>query len=129
MLFRSVVDNTVAAEFWDSLRDQTHTFFQQRPLWRVALPPTTPALQGYGPSLIEWQGGLRWLANIESPTELRQQVQSLGGHACLYRYDTKSPDLPVFHPLHPGLKTINWRLKQAFDPMGIFNPKRLFPDF
>lgn len=124
-----VVNNDVALAFWDSLRDQTHAFFQQRPLWRVALPPTTPALVGHGPSLIEWQGGLRWLANVASPSELRQQVQELGGHACLYRYDDKPPDVPVFHPLHPGVKMINWRLKQAFDPMGIFNPKHLFPDF
>src|SRR5690606_31857869 len=32
-----------AAAYWDSLRDQTHPWFQKRPLWRVAVPPTTPA--------------------------------------------------------------------------------------
>ncbi|MBP6020787.1 MAG: glycolate oxidase subunit GlcE [Burkholderiaceae bacterium] len=114
--------------FWTSLRDQTHSFFQQRPLWRVAVPPTTPALN-MGNSLIEWNGGLRWLAQQSDPLALREQVAALGGHATLYRYQHKLDDLPVFHPLHPGLQTIHWRLKQEFDPMGIFNPRRLFRDF
>src|SRR5690606_1716244 len=47
---------TEADAFWTSLRDQTHPFFQARPLWRVAVPPQTPPLQA-GPTLIEWNGG------------------------------------------------------------------------
>ncbi|SHG90763.1 glycolate oxidase subunit GlcE [Pollutimonas bauzanensis] len=117
-----------ARAFWDSLRDQTHPVFQARPLWRVALPPQTPAF-GAGCALIEWNGGLRWLAGVESGPELRSAVSGLGGHAALYRYDSKPADLPVFHPLPPAVKNISLRLKQELDPVGIFNPKRLFPDF
>jgi len=123
----SLVD-THARAFWDSLRDQTHPFFQARPLWRVAVPPQTPALQ-QGSTLIEWNGGLRWLSGVTSAAGLRDDVGRQGGHATLYRYDDKAPDVPVFHPLAPGLKNINRRLKQELDPVGIFNPKRLFPDF
>ncbi len=114
--------------YWTSLRDQTHKFFQQRPLWRVAVPPTTPPLN-LGNSLIEWNGGLRWLAQQADPLALREQIAALGGHATLYRHQSTLDDLPVFHPLPPGLQTIHWRLKQEFDPMGIFNPRRLFRDF
>ena len=117
-----------AQEFWNSLRDQTHAFFLARPLWRVAVPPATAAL-GAGPTLIEWNGGLRWLSSVTSPADLRTRVASLGGHASLYRYDSKPDDVPVFHPLEPGLRNINCRVKQELDPVGIFNPKRLFPDF
>lgn len=117
-----------AQAYWNSLRDQTHPFFQARPLWRVAVPPQTPALNA-GPTLIEWNGGLRWLSQVESGAELRADVLRRGGHACLYRYDAKPADLPVFQPLPHAIKNISQRLKQEIDPVGIFNPKRLFPDF
>ncbi|MGB3287956.1 MAG: glycolate oxidase subunit GlcE [Burkholderiaceae bacterium] len=117
-----------AASFWNSLRDQTHPFFQARPLWRVAVPPQTPALDA-GPTLIEWNGGQRWVSAVDSATDFRATVARCGGHATLFRFDSKLPGVPVFHPLEPGLKNINRRLKQELDPVGIFNPKRLFPDF
>ncbi|WP_353147247.1 glycolate oxidase subunit GlcE [Pollutimonas bauzanensis] len=117
-----------AQAFWDSLRDQTHPFFEARPLWRVAVPPQTPVL-GAGPTLIEWNGGLRWLSAVESGPELRASVIQRGGHATLYRHDSKLAGLPVFQPLPPAIKNISLRLKQEIDPAGIFNPKRLFPDF
>lgn len=122
------ITETLAQDFWNSLRDQTHAFFGARPLWRVAVPPKTSAL-GAGPTLIEWNGGLRWLSAVTSPADLRESIARQGGHASLYRYDSKPADLPVFHPLEPGLRNINCRLKQELDPVGIFNPKRLFPDF
>lgn len=117
-----------AGAFWDSLRDHTHPFFQSRPLWRVAVPPHTPPLHR-GKTLIEWNGGLRWLTEVDSPEDLRSEVSTLGGHATLFRYDALPPDTSVFHPLTQALKNINQRLKQELDPAGIFNPKRLFSDF
>lgn len=117
-----------AQAFWDSLRDQTHPFFQARPLWRAAVPPQTPMLDA-GPTLIEWNGGQRWLSGVESGPELRAKVKQLGGHATFYRHDARLAGLPVFQPLPPAIKNISQRLKQEIDPAGIFNPKRLFPDF
>ncbi|NYT46109.1 glycolate oxidase subunit GlcE [Alcaligenaceae bacterium] len=117
-----------AKVFWTTMRDQTHPFFQARPLWRVALPPDSPPLEA-GPTLIEWNGGLRWLSTEVSPADLRRDVTQRGGHATLYRYDNRPADIPVFHPLPSALRNINQRLKQELDPVGIFNPKRLFPDF
>lgn len=124
----TALEPSQANAFWDSIRDHTHPFFQARPLWRVAVPPHTPPLQG-GDTLIEWNGGLRWLANVDSGEDLRSQVSKLGGHATLFRYDALPPDTSVFHPLSQALKNINQRLKQELDPAGIFNPKRLFSDF
>lgn len=123
------LDDVSASTLWDSVRDQTHSFFQARPLWRVAVSPHTPALD-LGTTLIEWNGGLRWLAGVQqSGHELRSIVAGLGGHATLYRYDSKPADLSVFQPLAPAIKNISLRLKQEIDPVGIFNPKRLFSDF
>src|SRR5690606_5355518 len=95
-----------ATQFWDSLRDQTHPFFQARPLWRVAVPPQTPML-GAGPTLIEWNGGQRWVSAVDSAADFRAAVARRGGHATLFRFDSKPSGVPVFHPLEPGLKNIN----------------------
>lgn len=119
------MDAEKAAAWWDSLRDQTHSFFQARPLWRLALPPTTPTL-GLGNMLIEWNGGLRWLGDEEiEPDFVRKAAQLHGGHATLYRYED-TPAVPVFHPVAAAVGAISQRLKQEFDPTGMFNPGRLF---
>jgi len=35
----------------------------------------------------------------------------------------------VFQPLQPALARIHHNLKNTFDPAGIFNPGRMYPDF
>jgi glycolate oxidase FAD binding subunit len=34
----------------------------------------------------------------------------------------------VFTPLSPALMEVHRRLKQSFDPYGVFNPGRLYPE-
>lgn len=121
------MDPDHAAIWWDSLRDQTHAFFQARPLWRLALPPTTPPL-GLGNMLIEWNGGQRWLGGEVEPDFVRKAALRHGGHATLYRHDGAAT-VPVFHPVVNGVRAISERLKQEFDPTGMFNPGRLFREF
>jgi glycolate oxidase FAD binding subunit len=123
-----VVSADSAASLWSSLRDHTHPFFQAPTLWRVALPPQLGPLDS-DPVLVEWNGGQRWFTNVTDPVAFRSRVAQLGGHATLFRTDTHTNQVPVFQPLSSGLRTINWRLKQELDPVGLFNPKRLFPDF
>jgi glycolate oxidase FAD binding subunit len=116
-----------ADAFWLGLRDQTHAFFRQRPLWRVVLPAGAPAL-GLAPVLHEWGGGLRWLAGSHDAAALRDRVRALGGSACLYRREGAPADVPAFHPLADGVLQIHRRLKREFDPAGIFNAHRLYPE-
>ncbi len=115
-----------AAAWWDSLRDQTHAVFAQRPLWRLAVPPTTPPLD-LGPTLIEWNGGQRWVSGAHAAETLRTAVAAVGGHATLYRHDGPPAGVPVFHPLPAALERINRRLMEQLDPAGLFNPGRRLP--
>jgi glycolate oxidase FAD binding subunit len=115
-----------AAGFWASLRDQTHAAFGARPLWRVVLPPKAGRLAATGtPLLHEWGGTLRWLAGPQDAASLRRQVAALGGAACLYRRGDDDATTPTFQPLSPAVARIHQRLKQQFDPAGVFNPGRL----
>lgn len=123
-----VLDESAAEVLWLSVRDQTHAFFQQRPLWRIVLPVDAPAL-GLKPVLHEWGGCLRWLPGDRDAEALRSRVQLLGGSATLYRHQALPAGFSVFHPLANGMMQLHKRLKHEFDPAGIFNPRRLYPEF
>lgn len=118
-----------AAAFWQSLREQTHAFFAGAgSLWRLSLPPHASAMILKGRQLIEWGGAQRWLkldgdADAAGSARIRQAVAAAGGHATLFRGGDKA--VGVFHPLAPAVGAIHQRLRQAFDPAGIFNPHRM----
>ena len=122
------VDDQSAQQHWAALREQHHPFFTDHAvIWRVALPNTTAAIDLGGAQLIEWGGAQRWVGGSSlSANQLREQVLAAGGHATLFRGGDKSAG--VFQPLAPSLLRIQRRLKSAFDPAGIFNPGRLYPE-
>jgi glycolate oxidase FAD binding subunit len=124
---------TASPVLWASLGRQCHDFFfgaiqEGKPLWRLAVAPRTPPL-GLGPTLIEWNGAQRWLHGDHDPAELRAVAARAGGHATLFRADdaTKAA-VGAFAPLPPALLALHRQLKAAFDPRGILNPGRLYPD-
>jgi glycolate oxidase FAD binding subunit len=118
------------AAFWSSLREQTHPFFAgDAPLWRIAVPSTSPELTLAGKQLVEWGGALRW-ARGDIAREARGAAEKAGGHATLFRADkAHKAAAGVFHPLSAPLAQIHRRLKSAFDPRGVFNPGRMYSDF
>ncbi len=115
---------------WDDLREQRHRFFAEVPqqgLWRVSVPTFAAALQLPGEQLIEWGGAQRWLKTSADAATIRAAAATAGGHATLYKGGDKS--VGVFHPLAPAVARIHRNLKNAFDPAGIFNPRRMYNDF
>jgi len=116
-----------AAAFWTAVREQTLPFFAgAQTLWRLSVKSTTPPLNLPGPQLIEWGGALRWLAGDGDARLVREAAAYAGGHATLFRARDKAAG--AFQPVTPALATLHRRLKAAFDPAGIFNPGRMYPD-
>lgn len=120
-----------ATGFWLALREQSADFFAgDVPLWRLSLPSVTPPLDLPGAQLVEWGGSQRWLRGEHDPGHLRETAAKAGGHAVLFRGG--SGDLRaggVFAPLPAPLMEVHRRLKQSFDPYGVFNPGRMYPEF
>ena len=113
--------------FWRELREQTHAFFSgPEPLWRLSLPSTAPAVELDGKQLLEWGGALRWLRTSAAAAEVRDTARRLNGHATLFRAPDKAAG--CFAPLDPVLARVHQALKAAFDPDGIFNPGRMYPE-
>ncbi len=114
--------------FWTGIREQTDPFFRiDAPLWRISVPSATPPLKLPGEPLIEWGGALRWLCSRADARTVREAAKRARGHATLFRGGDKS--VGVFQPLAPALMKIHKELKREFDPQGIFNCGRMYPDF
>jgi len=111
--------------FWAALRDQQLAFFTEgeAPLWRLALPPLTPALELDASAYHEWNGQQRWLRTDASADTVRAAAATPGGHAALFRGGDREGE--VFHPPEAGVLRLHRRLKEAFDPAGVLNPGRL----
>jgi len=126
-------DEAASARQWAQCREQQLPWFTERAgrdLWRLSLPQTAPVLDLSEPPLVEWQGGQRWVAAAPGDAaRLREQAQAAGGHATLFRSASGVTSVPRLQPLPPPLDRIHRELKRQFDPAGIFNRGRLFPDF
>ena len=125
-----------ADAYWDSLRDQTHAFFDEAQagrdgltLWRLSLPAIAPAmttaqLSGAASPLVEWGGAQRWVWSESEGARVHALAADLGGHAV--RFNNRHKGDATFNAVSPALMAIHQRLKQTFDPRGIFNPDRLY---
>jgi glycolate oxidase FAD binding subunit len=114
------------AGFWQAVREQTHSFFASgAPLWRLHLPPAAVELGLQGEPMIEWNGLQRWYA-LDS-TAVREAAAAAGGYATLFRH-AGTGDAVFTRPDEPLLR-LHASLKKVFDPGGILNPGRMYPDF
>jgi glycolate oxidase FAD binding subunit len=128
-----------AGVHWSALCNQTRPWFTARDpaldLWRLSVPQTAPVLDLPQATLVEWHGGQRWLKALpEDEAQIRAAARQVGGSATLFAPGATSAAVDKtartrFDALPPPLDRIHLALKQQFDPAGIFNRGRLYPQF
>jgi glycolate oxidase FAD binding subunit len=111
---------------WREIGEVTPLNPLTKPLWRISIPAAqAPALvAGLAPEtwLMDWAGGLIWLAADQPP-----RLPGPDGHV---QYWGGAPAQAAPHPadqLSPAALRISQGLKAAFDPADVLNRGRLFP--
>jgi len=99
-------------------------------VWRVAIPPSRAATVVEAVASPRWSGdcagGIVWIATHDHK-KLRQIVHAAGGYATLIRTDAKArSDIDVFEAEDPIRAQLTRAVKKAFDPLGLFNPGRMW---
>jgi glycolate oxidase FAD binding subunit len=132
------LDNATVASDWAACREQTLPWFAaraERPdhaLWRLSVPATAPVLTlpAGAQTLVEWHGALRWVQAPEAAGDaLRATAEAVGGSASVFVAASAGgvSARGQFNLKSSALEQIHSRLKQSFDPAGIFNPGRMAP--
>ncbi len=123
---------------WSQLREFSLPFFAgEPPLWRLSLASDTAGSEKFGAMLIDWGGAQRWVRGAHSRADLEGYAANAGGHLTLFRGGDRSAEVrslrsqthtDVLAPnTEPAVaQSLHERLKNAFDPRGIFNPGRLY---
>lgn len=125
------------SRLWSEIRDVApYSDGTLRPLWRVSVAPTEGEklvaalrLEAGVDAFYDWQGGLVWMRMEADPEAdlVRRYVKALGGgHATLVRAPAHVREATsAFQPLAPAVAALTERLREKFDPAGIFNPGRM----
>jgi glycolate oxidase FAD binding subunit len=122
--------------FWREVRDVAPLGAEPGDaVWRISCAPTEGAAvvarikagQPAAKAFYDWSGGLIWLALPARDDADHALVRAgLEGHATLIRAsEAIRAAVPVFQPLTPALAALTDRVKESFDPRGIFNPRRM----
>lgn len=131
-----VLEAAGSRKLWASIRDVTALAADmQSIIWRVSVPPSDGTAyvrrvmeKASGQSILDWGGGLVWLALDPAPdggeAAVRGSLQE--GHAMLFRAPQElRRRIPVFQPQAPALAALSARVKAAMDPQGRLNPSRM----
>ncbi|WP_454876140.1 glycolate oxidase subunit GlcE [Pseudomonas farris] len=110
--------------YWADLNEQRLDFFNEGlPLWRLSLPNNLGPLDLPGEQLIDWGGAQRWLKSAAD--NIQSRALELGGHATCFSHGVSETP---FQPLAPALLRYHRQLKAQLDPLGLFNPGRMYAE-
>jgi glycolate oxidase FAD binding subunit len=134
------LDRGNSLSFWGELRALSILQGSDAPVWRISTSPragpkVVSAITAYMDcrACYDWSGGLVWaevLATTDAgAADIRRVIATHGGHATLIRAEAHvRAAVDVFQPLEAGVAKISRKLKAAFDPAGILNPGRMYPN-
>ena len=111
-----------AERFWSALRHHQLPALAAGSLWRVSVPQTAPALDVPIEPIIDWGGALRWYADVPPGIDVRERARAAEGTALHWR---GAATAARFAAMPPILASLHRRLKERFDPAGVFNRGRL----
>jgi len=126
--------------FWDDVRALRFLTGNNFPLWRITTAPSRAVgmvnairAQLDCQAAYDWSGGLVWLelppSRDADATDLRRIIADFDAHATLIRAPLSMRSaVDVFHPLPAANMALSQKLKAAFDPAGILNPGRMYPE-
>lgn len=121
------LDEAACEALWTAMRTLS-PLPANSPLWRIIVPANqAPALMRSitGSWLLDWAGGLAWLASDEDAAAVRRAVAQAGGHAALVRAGADMRAIvPAFQPQPAGVAALEARVRRAFDPAGVFETGR-----
>lgn len=119
-----------ASALWQAVRTAA-PLADAETLWRISLPPSAaPAIIGrFAPEearwLLDWAGGLIWLAHDGDAGAIREAAEAAGGHAMLVRApEAIRATIAMQHPRQPGVAALEERVRRSFDPAGVFETGR-----
>ncbi len=128
-----------SSSLWGDLRNlSVMPYSENTSLWRISTIPTkapeiVAAIQKFMPSeaFYDWAGGLVWLevpaAADAGAADVRRAVAVRGGHATLIRAAPEvRASVEVFEPMKSEVERLTRGMKSAFDPLGLFNPGRMY---
>ena len=115
----------VESSLWPALREWSLPEFQDPGgFWRFDIAPATAAGAELSEDLIDWAGARRFSRDTMAVEQAQALAGAAGGHAMrMGRGDTR--DEVVARPV-AALAALQSRIKQAMDPRGVFNPRRLY---
>ncbi|WP_425066262.1 glycolate oxidase subunit GlcE [Reyranella sp.] len=125
--------------FWREVRDVVPlNAAPDAVVWKISCPPTEgppilariEAQRPGAQAFYDWSGGLIWLAlppSVDADHAIvRGALGATGGHATLIRApEAVRAAVPVFQPQSAALVALTARVKESFDPKGLFNPGRM----
>src|ERR1700730_5702915 len=137
------LDAPASQKLWRAIRDVAPLASpHEKIIWKISVAPTagpkiaeTIGRAHDAKTLFDWSGGLVWLALHSCPRAaagaLRQAGwENGGGHATLIRAPAETrATIPVFEPQPQGLAALSRRLKAAFDPYAILEPRHIWAEF
>jgi glycolate oxidase FAD binding subunit len=123
-------------KLWKGTRDVMPLANDDRALWRISAAPMraheiTKAIGEACACFYDWAGGLVWaalpVADDAGAAIVRRAVAATGGHATLIRAPAAiRAAVPVFQPQDEALAALTRRVKESFDPKGMFGPGRMW---
>jgi glycolate oxidase FAD binding subunit len=130
----ALIGDAESRALWRAVRDtEPLGAAPEQAIWRVSVQPSAGpgvvAATGFANALLDWGGGLVWLAGPATAAAHARVVAATtaaGGSFTLFRApEPLRAAVEVLSPEPPALAAIGRRVKAVMDPRGVLNPGRM----